>query len=60
MAEATPTILEISKVYKAILDSTQEIQRYLRYHSSKYFYFHQYQSIFNLEKQIPQKNAFGK
>jgi hypothetical protein len=24
-------------VYKAILDATQEIQKYLRYHSGKYF-----------------------
>ena len=35
MAEVAPTILEMSKVYKAILDSTQEITRYLRYKSSK-------------------------
>ena len=38
MAEAPPTILEMSKVYKAILDSTQEITRYLRYKSSKNFF----------------------
>jgi hypothetical protein len=25
------------KVYKAILDATQEVQQYLRYHSGKYF-----------------------
>ena len=27
------------KVYKAILDATQEVQKYLRYHSGKYHWF---------------------
>jgi len=29
------TIYDLSRVYKAILDSTQEIQKYLRYHAGK-------------------------
>jgi hypothetical protein len=28
---------DLLKVYKAILDATQEVQKYLRYHSGKYF-----------------------
>ena len=27
------------KVYKAILDATQEVQQYLRYHSGKYLIY---------------------
>ena len=27
------------KVYKAILDATQEVQQYLRYHSGKYLLY---------------------
>jgi len=27
---------DLLKVYKAILDATQEVQTYLRYHSGKY------------------------
>ena len=67
MAEAPPTILEMSKVYKAILDSTQEITRYLRYKSSKNFFSFFNKSnrmqifiIFSIETQTALKNAFGK
>jgi hypothetical protein len=32
-------------VYKAILDATQEIQKYLRYHSGNYFIYNSMMKI---------------
>jgi hypothetical protein len=40
---------DLLKVYKAILDATQEVQKYLRYHSGKYY-------ICSLMMKIPKIN----